>query len=280
MSEQKLDSTEGIPRIESPGYLSFSKNTVLGMIGTAIGGAIAATFTASMYTNGQRRTMLALPILWNAFSGAQSIYPWARGQAVSNPQSQHVSSQTTTTYVALVAHSNPLQDSAETDTIDPGHSQDAHVGKSGQSHLYAHQTYDSLTASKTGWLNPTLFLTRLLVYFTTWSLIAGFYFQHSKHQDNAGGVSDTGIMSRHVKGNHNAMIFWTVWMLVMHYVDLYWLVMPEFRSSLAFGLPEVGTLAFVGGCYVIGASYISTRIALLPIGDPRLKDSLAISDAY
>ncbi len=476
MSEQKQDTTEGIPRIESPGYLSFSKNTVLGMVGTAIGGAIAATFAASIYTNGQQRTMLAylialafvlslslgslffvliqhltragwavlirrpaeifamnivtvailsVPILWNAFSGAQSIYPWARGQAVSNPQSQHVSSPTTTTFVALDAHSTPLQEFAEADTIDPGHSQDAHVGKSGQSYLYAHQTYDSLTASKTGWLNPTLFLARFLVYFTTWSLIAGFYFQHSKHQDNAGGVSDTrkmefwsgpamflfgmtltyavfdllmsldphwystifgvyyfagcaiggfavsllswliltrlgsapvkisdahfrdlgrllfafvffwgyiafsqymllwyanmpettrwwvvrgaslaegyrnswgivlvvlvfghfiipflGIMSRHVKGNHNAMIFWTVWMLVIHYVDLYWLVMPEFRSSLAFGLPEVGTLAFVGGCYLIGASYISTRIALLPIGDPRLKDSLAISDAY
>lgn len=476
MSEQSRDTPEGIRRIASPGYLSFSKNIILGMVGIAIVGGAAATFAASVYTNGYQRIMLAylialvfvlslslgslffvliqhltragwavlirrpaeifamnivtvailsVPILLNAFSGVQSIYPWARGPGISNSESQHVSSPSTTTFVALVANPTPIQESAEIHTIDPVHSESAPAGKTRTSHLYAHQKYDSLTASKTGWLNPPLFLARLLIYFTIWSLIAGFYFQRSKQQDNVGGINDTrkmefwsgpamflfgmtltyavfdllmsldphwystifgvyyfagcaiggfsvsllswliltriglvpvkistaqfrdlgrllfafvffwgyiafsqymllwyanmpettrwwvvrgasfaegyrnswgivlvillfghfiipflGIMSRHVKGNHNAMIFWTVWMLMMHYLDLYWLVMPEFRSSIAFGLPEIGTMAFVGGCYVIGASYIATRTALLPIGDPRLKDSLAISDAY
>jgi hypothetical protein len=477
MSEHEHNATEGIRRIESPGYLSFSKNTILGMVGTAIGGGIAATLASSMYTNGQQRVMLAylialafvlslslgslffvliqhltragwavlvrrpaevfamnivtvailsVPILWNAFSGEQSIYPWARGPALSNSQSKHYGSPTATTSVALVANPSSIHEpAAATLAIDRSDSEDSHAVESGTSHLYVHQTFDSLTASKTGWLNPPFFLVRFLVYFALWSLIAGFYFQRSKHQDTVGGVDDTrkmefwsgpamflfgitltyavfdllmsldphwystifgvyyfagcaiggfavsllswliltrigsapakisdaqfrdlgrllfafvffwgyiafsqymllwyanipettrwwvvrgaslaegyrnswgivlvillfghfiipflGFMSRHVKGNRNAMIFWTVWMLVMHYVDLYWLVMPEFRSSIVFGLPEIGTLAFVGGCYLIGASYIATRTALLPIGDPRFEDSLAIRDAY
>ena len=89
-----------------------------------------------------------------------------------------------------------------------------------------------------------------------------------------------GIMSRHVKDNRKAMTFGTIWMLLMHYLDLYWLVMPEFRGSIAFGLPELGTLMLVGGLYAIGASYFATRTSLIPIGDPRLPASIGLSDAY
>ena len=89
-----------------------------------------------------------------------------------------------------------------------------------------------------------------------------------------------GIMSRHVKVNHTAMIFWTIWMLVMHYLDLVWLVMPEFGSSIVFGLPELGTILAVGSLYLLGASYIATLTALVPVGDPRLKASLTTVDAY
>jgi hypothetical protein len=89
-----------------------------------------------------------------------------------------------------------------------------------------------------------------------------------------------GIMSRHVKSSRPAMIFWTIWMLVMHYFDLYWLVMPELGPHFTFGLPELGTLLFVSSVYLLGASIIATRTSLIPTGDPRLNASLAISDAY
>ncbi len=89
-----------------------------------------------------------------------------------------------------------------------------------------------------------------------------------------------GIMSRHVKGNRQAMIFWTIWLLVMHYLDLVWLVMPELGPSLRFGLPELSTMLLVCSLYLIGASYIATCTALIPIGDPRLKSSITISDVY
>lgn len=89
-----------------------------------------------------------------------------------------------------------------------------------------------------------------------------------------------GIMSRHVKSNPRAMVFWTVWLLVMHYFDLYWLVMPELGPHFTIGLPELGTLLFVVASYLLGASLIATRTSLVPVGDPRLSASAAITDAY
>jgi hypothetical protein len=89
-----------------------------------------------------------------------------------------------------------------------------------------------------------------------------------------------GLMSRHVKDHRKAMMFWTIWILVMHYLDLYWLVMPEFRNSIAFGLPELGSLLLVCGIYAIGASFFATRTSMVPIGDPRIPASAALSDAY
>ncbi len=89
-----------------------------------------------------------------------------------------------------------------------------------------------------------------------------------------------GIMSRHVKSNQTAMVFWTVWLLVMHYLDLVWLVMPELGSHLTLGLPELATLLFVVCVYLLGASLIATRTSLIPTGDPRLNASLAVTEAY
>lgn len=89
-----------------------------------------------------------------------------------------------------------------------------------------------------------------------------------------------GIMSRHVKSSQRAMIFWTVWLLVMHYFDLYWLVMPELGPHFTFGLPEIGTLLLVACTYLLGALLIATRTSLIPIGDSRVGESRAITDAY
>ena len=76
------------------------------------------------------------------------------------------------------------------------------------------------------------------------------------------------------------MIFWTVWLLLMHYFDLYWLVMPELGSHLTFGLPEIGTLLLVSCTYLLGASLIATRTSLIPVGDSRVSASRAITEAY
>ncbi len=88
------------------------------------------------------------------------------------------------------------------------------------------------------------------------------------------------IMSRHVKASPRAMLFWTVWLLAMHWLDLVWLVMPELGPRLTIGAVELGTLLAVTSGWLLGASWIATRTPLLPVGDPRLAESLRITAAY
>jgi len=82
-----------------------------------------------------------------------------------------------------------------------------------------------------------------------------------------------GIMSRHVKSGSGAMIFWTVWMLVVHYLDLYWIVMPEYNSGLTVSFVEIGTLVTVVSVYGLAVLWIASRSCLFAVGDPRLHES-------
>jgi hypothetical protein len=61
---------------------------------------------------------------------------------------------------------------------------------------------------------------------------------------------------------------------------LVWLVMPELGPRLSIGMPELGTLLFVACVYLLGASLIATTTSLIPVGDPRLKASMAVTEAY
>ncbi|HEX4123709.1 MAG TPA: hypothetical protein VHY37_03220, partial [Tepidisphaeraceae bacterium] len=36
-----------------------------------------------------------------------------------------------------------------------------------------------------------------------------------------------GLLSRHVKRNRHSLMFWAGWVLFFHYIDMYWLIMPE-----------------------------------------------------
>jgi len=483
--------TEHEIHLDSPGYLSFSRHVILGILGTALAGGIGAVLAASLYTDGMRRLMLAylvavafvlsislgslffiliqhltragwavlirrpaevfalnvitvgvlaLPIIAFAFSGSASIYPWARGvgsyAALDNLPTEHARLQSSSSVHFVTTHAAAMDNTLVEDDRANKHSKDSpdaehpHTSQHAQTeelhpHLYAHQTFDKLTASKTAWLNPTFFSIRLILYFGIWSAMAWFYFSTSRRQDEVGGTTDTllmerrspplafvfaltltfaafdllmslnphwystifgvyyfagcavggfatsllvwlvlsrigkmparlseahfrdlgrllfafiffwgyiafsqymllwyanipettgwwavrgasladgyrsswgyvlvlllfghfivpflGIMSRHVKDHQRAMMGWSIFVLVMHYVDLYWLVMPEFRPSVAFGLPEIGSLMLVGGLYCIGATYFATQTALVPVGDPRIAASAALKDMY
>jgi hypothetical protein len=86
-----------------------------------------------------------------------------------------------------------------------------------------------------------------------------------------------GLLSRHVKRNRTALVFWSVWMLVMHYLDHYWLIMPEAMVGgwRVWPLPELFTLLFMVGA--VGGYFLWTLsgVALRPAADPRLHESLA-----
>jgi hypothetical protein len=87
------------------------------------------------------------------------------------------------------------------------------------------------------------------------------------------------LMGRAVKRRGSTLAIGGAWLLAMHFLDLYWQVMPTlhpegFRPSLL----DVAAFVTVGGCFVAGASSLLRRHALVPLRDPRLSESLALEN--
>jgi hypothetical protein len=84
------------------------------------------------------------------------------------------------------------------------------------------------------------------------------------------------LLSRRAKRSWLVMGLAAAWVLVLHYVDLYWLVMPALHPSdpLPHWLDFVSLLFFVG-VLATGLLYGLRSSALVPAGDPRLSASLS-----
>ena len=87
------------------------------------------------------------------------------------------------------------------------------------------------------------------------------------------------LMGRAVKRRNSTLAVGGAWLLAMHFVDLYWQVMPTlhpegFRPSVL----DLAALVTVGGCFVAAASWLLRRQALVPLRDPRLAESLAFEN--
>ncbi len=91
-----------------------------------------------------------------------------------------------------------------------------------------------------------------------------------------------GLMSRHVKRCLTSLCFWCVWMLVFHFVDLFWLVTPEsLDPHLNLGLQALVSFCCVvgvGGVWLAGFAWLAADRSLLPVRDPRLHESLAFEN--
>ena len=82
------------------------------------------------------------------------------------------------------------------------------------------------------------------------------------------------LLSRHVKRHKRALVAAAIWMLAMHYVDLYWMIMPTLDTGsahpswidLAGLLGPLGVLALVIACK-------ASRGPLYPLRDPRLAET-------
>ncbi len=85
------------------------------------------------------------------------------------------------------------------------------------------------------------------------------------------------LLSRHVKRNLTLLSIAAVWMLLMVYLDLFWYIMPQYRSpAVTFGLPEIGAVLAVGG--VVFALFFGRfrQHAPVPHNDPRMHESAAL----
>lgn len=87
------------------------------------------------------------------------------------------------------------------------------------------------------------------------------------------------LMGRSVKRSGSTLAVGAVWLLVMHYVDLYWQVMPTLHpEGLRPSVLDVAAFLAVGGCFVAAASWLMRRQALVPLRDPRIAESLAFEN--
>jgi len=89
-----------------------------------------------------------------------------------------------------------------------------------------------------------------------------------------------GLLSREVKRRKMLLGAWAVWMLAIHWIDLYWLVMPTFAPKyLPFGPTDILCLVGLGCIFIAGFLYSARGRALVPSRDPRLEESLALENA-
>jgi hypothetical protein len=94
------------------------------------------------------------------------------------------------------------------------------------------------------------------------------------------GIPFLYLMGRTVKRRASTLAVGGVWVLAMHFLDLYWQVMPTLHpEGIRVSTLDVAAFLAVGGCFVSATSWLMRRQALVPLGDPRLAESLAFENA-
>jgi len=118
---------------------------------------------------------------------------------------------------------------------------------------------------ETGWIHR-----RQSGDWTTWALIV--LFGHFV-------IPFFALISRHAKRNKNFLAFMAAWMVVMHWVDIYWIAMPEFNEG-AFSLHPIDFALPIGMIGVFAAVAIKRlgSTSMVPEKDPRLDESMAFEN--
>jgi hypothetical protein len=93
-------------------------------------------------------------------------------------------------------------------------------------------------------------------------------------------VPFVALISRAPKRRPGVLAAVAVWMLAMHWVDLYWLVMPAGNpESPVPHLVDLTLLVALGSLFLAGAAFALRGRSLVPERDPRLEESLAFENA-
>lgn len=98
-----------------------------------------------------------------------------------------------------------------------------------------------------------------------------------------------GTMSRHVRRNPKLVCGWGIYILCVHYVDVYWMIMPESGSAMPGGDPAtmghvpgiLASLLCVGGMVALMLGLIlrvSEQTKVIAVRDPRLRESIAFEN--
>ncbi|HRE99253.1 MAG TPA: quinol:cytochrome C oxidoreductase [Pirellulaceae bacterium] len=87
------------------------------------------------------------------------------------------------------------------------------------------------------------------------------------------------VMPRTLRRNKHYMALAACVLLVAHWFDHFWLVMPTYRPEFSVSAVEILCWIGLGGFYVSAVSLIAGDRKLVPVGDPRLVESLNYHNA-
>ncbi len=83
------------------------------------------------------------------------------------------------------------------------------------------------------------------------------------------------LLPRAAKRNENHVILVSILILVMQYVDIFWMVYPNFfEGHMTFGFWEVGIFAGFAGLFLICVTNFFGKHSLVAVRDPRIHEAL------
>lgn len=83
------------------------------------------------------------------------------------------------------------------------------------------------------------------------------------------------LLPRSSKVNPTLLKYMSIWLLLAHAYDLYWLIMPTyFTDGFGFGWSEIGVMLFAAGLMITVFKYRADRKNLVPLNDPKLQQGL------
>ena len=92
-------------------------------------------------------------------------------------------------------------------------------------------------------------------------------------------VPFVGLLSRHVRRNRAALAGWAAWLLVMHWVDMYWLAMPAYDGHGApFHLIDATAAVGMLGMFLGAVGFVARDKLAVAIKDPRIGEAIAFEN--
>lgn len=83
------------------------------------------------------------------------------------------------------------------------------------------------------------------------------------------------MMPRAAKRKTKPMLAMSIWLLLMHWVDLYWLIFPNFHKETAhLSWMDLTTLIGIGGIFIWFVWQKFEKYAVVPLNDPHLMTSI------
>jgi len=93
------------------------------------------------------------------------------------------------------------------------------------------------------------------------------------------------LLSRNIKRRPQFFAIGCIWLLMMHYLDHFWLIKPiltysKENPSVSLSVLDFTTFFGIGGLFIAAFAFLMTRSPIVPVKDPRLSESLTHVNRY